>query len=350
MPSGRRARLVSESGMAKQSTLRFGAQTDEVTSFLRIVNMVRTGEAATRPEIGRMTGLGRGVVASASTRRSSSATSRTASSARPRGTAPRTLRFRGEQGPLIVCALGPCTSTSASRRSMATYRSDHRPGTSPWTGRDARGGPDHDRRPARATAECRSGASAWAFPVPSTSIPAAPSRRRSCPAGTASTSTALRAALRRPRWVDNDVNLLTLGERARRGDDHRDLIYCKIGSGIGAGLLSRGHSTAARTGRPATSATCASRDRRRSAAAARSDASRPWPADGRSSAMPTSRSPTGSGSHGSGGRARVGDDTGAISIAAEAGDALAIWLIQRSARIVGESIAALVNMFNPAPS
>src|SRR6478736_3620333 len=48
--------------MARESTLRFGAQTDEMTSLLRIVNMVRTGDAATRPEIGRVTGLGRGVV------------------------------------------------------------------------------------------------------------------------------------------------------------------------------------------------------------------------------------------------------------------------------------------------
>ena len=48
--------------MARESTLRFGAQTDEVTSLLRIVNMVRTGDASTRPEIGRVTGLGRGVV------------------------------------------------------------------------------------------------------------------------------------------------------------------------------------------------------------------------------------------------------------------------------------------------
>jgi len=37
-----------------------------------------------------------------------------------------------------------------------------------------------------------------------------------------------------------------------------------------------------------------------------------------------------------------------ISIAAENGDALAIRLVQRSARVVGESIAALVNMFNPS--
>src|SRR4051812_29717038 len=37
--------------MASESTLRFGAQTDEVTSLLRVVNLVRTGEATTRPEI-----------------------------------------------------------------------------------------------------------------------------------------------------------------------------------------------------------------------------------------------------------------------------------------------------------
>ena len=36
-----------------------------------------------------------------------------------------------------------------------------------------------------------------------------------------------------------------------------------------------------------------------------------------------------------------------ISRAAEDGDALAISLIQKSARVVGESISALVNMFNP---
>jgi hypothetical protein len=43
--------------MTTDSTLRFGAQTDEVTSLLRIVNLVRTGEATTRPENGKVTGL-----------------------------------------------------------------------------------------------------------------------------------------------------------------------------------------------------------------------------------------------------------------------------------------------------
>ena len=36
------------------------------------------------------------------------------------------------------------------------------------------------------------------------------------------------------------MNLLALNERTRRRDEHLDLIYCKVGSGIGAGLLSQG--------------------------------------------------------------------------------------------------------------
>jgi predicted NBD/HSP70 family sugar kinase len=45
-----------------------------------------------------------------------------------------------------------------------------------------------------------------------------------------------------PTWVDNDVNLLALGElRANRAAANEpDMLYIKIGTGIGAGLVSRG--------------------------------------------------------------------------------------------------------------
>ena len=93
--------------MARESTLRFGAQTDEMTSLLRIVNMVRTGDAATRPEIGRVTGLGRGVV----TQRVDHAIeigylADGEFGPSSGGRAPRTLRFRGEAVRIVVCALG----------------------------------------------------------------------------------------------------------------------------------------------------------------------------------------------------------------------------------------------------
>ena len=44
-----------------------------------------------------------------------------------------------------------------------------------------------------------------------------------------------------PVWVDNEVNLMALGEfRAGRWRAERDLVYLKIGTGIGAGLITGG--------------------------------------------------------------------------------------------------------------
>ncbi len=44
-----------------------------------------------------------------------------------------------------------------------------------------------------------------------------------------------------PVWVDNDVNLMALGEVAKsQGRKYNELIYVKIGSGIGAGILTHG--------------------------------------------------------------------------------------------------------------
>lgn len=44
-----------------------------------------------------------------------------------------------------------------------------------------------------------------------------------------------------PAWVDNDVNVLALGElKAGIGVGEQDLLYVKVGTGIGAGLISAG--------------------------------------------------------------------------------------------------------------
>ena len=45
-----------------------------------------------------------------------------------------------------------------------------------------------------------------------------------------------------PTWVDNDVNLLALGELRtnRAAAEEQDFLYVKIGTGIGAGLVSGG--------------------------------------------------------------------------------------------------------------
>jgi predicted NBD/HSP70 family sugar kinase len=340
--------------VASQSTLRFGAQTDEMTSLLRIVNMVRNGEALTRPEIGRVTGLGRGVV----TQRVDHAIELGyledgefgPSSG---GRAPRTLRFRGERGTIIVCALGALhIHVGIAALDGDVLDQSHRA----W---DISRGPGETLDEAMAMIDeilaRGSGAPVWGIgvgvPGPvdfETGRPVAPPimpgwngfdiRRRFVQRYDA------------PVWVDNDVNLLAFGERATRRDQNPDLIYCKVGSGIGAGLLSHGRIHRGANGAAGDIGHVRVRD---------ADA-------------PCRCGKTGCLEAVAGGWALVRDVEAAlargelsgvlakhiassggvtpevIARSAEEGDAFAIGLIQRSARDVGESIAGLVNMFNPS--
>ena len=87
-----------------------------------------------------------------------------------------------------------------------------------------------------------------------------------------------------PVWVDNDVNVLALGEwRSGIAAGHDNVVVVKIGTGIGAGIISDGRLHRGAQG-------CAGDvghiqvvdDRRSSAGAATSAASRRWPAARRS--------------------------------------------------------------------
>lgn len=334
--------------MANESTLRFGAQSDEVTSLLRIVNLVRTGEATTRPEIGRLTGLGRGVVTQRVDRAIEMGFVEDGEfGPSSGGRAPRTLRFRSDAGRIIVCALGALhIHVGIAALDGDVIDAVHRP----W---DIARGPadtlDMAEELIGKLLDRAEDAPVWAvavgIPGPvdfETGRPVAPPimpgwngfdiRRR------------FEKRFDAPVWVDNDVNLLALSERARRPGEPTDLIYCKIGSGIGAGLLSRGHlhrgangaagdighvrvaeSTAqCRCGKIGCLEAVAGgwalvRDAREQLAA------------GASSRLATVEEL----------------DPAVIARAAEDGDALAISLIQASAHVVGESIATLVNVFNP---
>lgn len=335
--------------MASESTLRFGAQTDEVTSLLRIVNMVRTGEASTRPEIGRLTGLGRGVV----TQRVDQAITMgfledgefAPSSG---GRAPRTLRFRSQAGRIVVCALGGLhvhigvTDLDGALREQAHEDWDI-----------ARGPADTLDRVLALVDDllARSGDTpVWAcvvgIPGPvdfETGRPVAPPimpgwngfdiRRR------------FEDHLSAPTWVDNDVNLLALGERAREGAHDTNLIYCKIGTGIGAGLLSGGHLHRGANGAAGDIGHVRVRD---SEAACRCGKIGCLEAVASGWAMVRDAEQR----LAEGAESRLSADAGAltpeiVARSAEHGDALAIALIQNSAHVIGEAIATLVNVFNP---
>jgi predicted NBD/HSP70 family sugar kinase len=338
--------------MAKQSTLRFGAQTDEVTSFLRIVNMVRTGEAATRPEIGRITGLGRGVVAQRVDQAIELGYLEDGEfGPSSGGRAPRTLRFRGEQGHLIICALGALhIHVGVTALDGDVLDQVHRP----W---DISRGPAETLEMAMTMVdellERLPREPVWGIgvgvPGPVdfvTGRPVAPPimpgwngfdvRRR------------FEEHYNAPVWVDNDVNLLALGEGAKRRDEQPDLIYCKVGSGIGAGLLSHGRLHRGANGAAGDIGHVRVRD-----SDAQCRCGKVGCLEAVAGGWALVREATAAVADGAGGKlARLlegGEELTpeSISVAAESGDALAIALVQRSARVVGESIATLVNMFNP---
>ncbi len=114
-----------------------------------------------------------------------------------------------------------------------------RPGRLPRPRRRAVRPPARGRR-TRSPGPC--GASASGCPAPSSSRPAGPISPPIMP-GWDGYPIRERFAARyeAPVWVDNDVNVLALGEwRSGVAAGHDDVVVVKIGTGIGAGIISSG--------------------------------------------------------------------------------------------------------------
>lgn len=341
--------------MASNSTLRFGAQTDEMTSLLRIVNLVRTGEAVTRPEIGRVTGLGRGVVAQRVDHAIEVGFLQDGEFAPSSGgRAPRTLRFRAERGRVIVCALGALhIHVGLADLDGVILADSHRA----W---DIARGPEETLDEAVSmidgllASDDAPGTPVWAItvgvPGPVDFASGRPVAPPIMPGWNGfDIRTRFEARFNAPAWVDNDVNILAFSERERRNDDSIDLIYCKIGSGVGAGLLSRGRVHRGANGAAGDIGHVRVLDSEELCRCGKVGCLEAV-AGGWALVRDAERAVA---DGGSGRLARRVADGGSItpeeiSRAAEGGDALAISLIRKSARVAGESIATLVNVFNPS--
>jgi glucokinase-like ROK family protein len=154
-----------------------------------------------------------------------------------------------------------------------------------------------------------------------------------------------------PVWVDNDVNVLALGEwRSGVATGHDNVVVVKIGTGIGAGIISDGHlhrgaqGSAGDVGHiqvvddPSIVCRCGNLGCLEALAGggAIGRAGEAAALDGRSS------------------RLRVAlDQHGTVSAqdvarAASYGDAAAVALLQSAGRRVGSMLASVVNFFNPS--
>ena len=137
-----------------------------------------------------------------------------------------------------------------------------------------------------------------------------------------------------PALVDNDVNIMALGERSATDDTPDDMVFVKVGTGIGSGLilggrLHRGARTAGDIGHidvgpPDVVCRCGNHGCLEASAGGAALA-RDLAADGLDVAQ--SRD---------------------VAMAARAGDHRARRAVREAGRLIGEALAAIVNLLNPS--
>jgi glucokinase-like ROK family protein len=209
-----------------------------------VLDLVRSGTARTRPEITRISGLGRNVVAQRVAQLlDSGLVTEGPLGQSTGGRAPRELHFASDAGHVLVAELG-ATSTSVALADLAGHLIDQ--ATEPS---DVTDGPELilGRVAARFEELLKShDVEVWGvgigLPGPvefTTGTPVAPPIMPGWDGFDVRGYFAGRFSA--PTWVDNDVNVMALGElRDGLARGRQDVIYVKVGSGIGAGLVSKG--------------------------------------------------------------------------------------------------------------
>jgi glucokinase-like ROK family protein len=214
-------------------------------SLAVVLDLIRSGDAVTKPDIARATGYGRTAVAlRLSQLRELGLIEEGGLAGSSGGRAARELHFNADRGYCLIAELG-ATGFSAgivdlSGRILTSVRENA----------DVAEGPESILRRVESVFDqfladpVFDGIPVWGVglgvPGPveySTGLPVSP------PIMPGWDGYPIRARLGKrygcPVWVDNDVNLMALGEfRAGLARNESDIVYVKVGSGIGAGLIS----------------------------------------------------------------------------------------------------------------
>jgi glucokinase-like ROK family protein len=329
---------------------------DQLEAAVTVLDLVRDGRARTRPELVRASGLGRNVVAQRVAQLQDSGLLEEGELARSTGgRAPRELRFRADAGRVLVAELG-ATSTAVAMSDLAGRLTGQREEPS-----DVTEGPEKvlarvEVLLREVLAEQEQPGEVWGvgvgLPGPvefATGRPIAPPIMPGWDGFDVRGYFAER--FRAPVWVDNDVNVMVLGElRGGLAQGQRDVVYVKVGSGIGAGLVSSGRLHRGAQG-------CAG-DIGHIAVLADSDvvcrcgkvgclealAGGAALARDATVAAENGRSAFLAAALGRNGALTASD----VALAASHGDPVGVQLLVRSATLVGEALAQVVNFFNPS--
>ncbi|WP_127131137.1 ROK family protein [Georgenia sp. SYP-B2076] len=330
---------------------------EKLNTLTAVLDLIRDGRASTRPGVARLSGLGR----TATTQRLTQLIEARLIEEGPLGAstggrAPRELRFRSHAGNLLVAELGATTlniGLSDLEGRLLAQRQEQI---------DVSDGPDatlahvegvfDDMIAARPSDAPPVWGIGIGLPGPvefATGRPVAPPIMPGWDGYAVRDRLAARYDV--PVWVDNDVNLMALGEfRGGLADSERDIVFLKVGTGIGAGLISGGRLHRGAQGSAGDVGHVAMTDDasvicrcgnvgclealaggfalvRDATAAAH---------EGRSPILARLAQP--------GGRLSVAD----VAVAAEHGDPVSVELLTRAGQQIGRMLAALVNFFNPS--
>jgi glucokinase-like ROK family protein len=220
---------------------------DSFDALVTVLDLVRSAAARTRPELAQRSGLGRTVVVQRIEQLLAAGLVAEETYAPSTGGRPaRELRFRSEAGCLLICDLG-ATSTAVgiadlSGALLASYEeaSDIADGPEKILGRVEE--LFDDLLDHRSSADPPVWGVGIGVPGPveyATGRPISPPIMPGWDGYPIRQRFATRYDV--PTWVDNDVNLMALGElRLGLARGEKDVVFLKIGTGIGAGLVSAG--------------------------------------------------------------------------------------------------------------
>ena len=221
----------------------------DILVLAQIVDLVRSTEGATRSWIEAETGLGRAVV---NDRLAEGIGLGVLEELEPvpepgrRGRPSRSLRFRADAGVVLSASLGAksmyaCVADLEGSALATVHRAI-----------DVAEGPEATLKSVHRTfqrllSKAGAGADVWGIAV---GVPGPVEFRTgrvvAPPIMPGWDGTDVRAWFRQrygaPVWVDNEVNLMAYGEWARGvPQERRDLLFVKVATGIGAGLVTNGH-------------------------------------------------------------------------------------------------------------
>lgn len=220
---------------------------DQIDDLIRILMLIRSREANTRPELSRRSGLGRAAVSQRISELIDSGMVREGEPGPSTGGRPsREVHFRADAGLILAAELGATSITVALADLNGQILEHHEEpgniaaGPEPSLGRI-------EELFDQIVGKLPGGRmTIWGIGV---GVPGpvefATGRPVSPPIMPGWDGYDIRGRLsaryHAPVWVDNEVNLMALGElRSGLGRTERDLIYLKVGTGIGAGLVSGG--------------------------------------------------------------------------------------------------------------